>query len=183
MLIQQNNNIKIFSSIVDRITLNLTETKQTQYTLRYKSSGNRHLCFIFDQKISYFKLDQVKFDFAGSPKDYHFENYDIVIIAKPLTDDLNMPIEFHNFDSTKNFKFPGQYQITYATFVKGTLRPSYFGCEDSFDAIFSCDPNKTSVSSISRLSTVEGIVSDVWKIFSKISLEREVINKIFSQVC
>ncbi|XP_044007427.1 prenylcysteine oxidase-like isoform X2 [Aphidius gifuensis] len=156
MLIKQNDNIELFSSIVDRITLNSTKTEQTQYTLRYKS--------------------------PGSSEDYHFENYDIVIIGKPLTDDHDMPIKFRNFDSTKNFKFPGKYQITYATFVKGTLRPSYFGDEDFFDAIFSCDPNKTTISSISRLETVKGTVSDVWKIFSKTSLERQVINKIFSEV-
>lgn len=94
-----------------------------------------------------------------------------------------MKIEFDNFEITKSFKFPGEYQTTYATFVKGTLRHSYFGDDNSVNAIFSCNPNKTIISSISKLSTVDGVKADVWKIFTRNSMERQLIDKMFLQVC
>lgn len=93
-----------------------------------------------------------------------------------------MSINFAGFPENVNFKFAGDYQTTYATFVKGKINPSYFKLEESIDAILSCDPNKTILSSIGRLTTVEGNSSDVWKIFSRKPVEKNLINKVFLEV-
>ncbi|XP_012233624.1 prenylcysteine oxidase-like [Linepithema humile] len=110
-------------------------------------------------------------------------NYDIVIIATPLTHDQAFPIEFVGFPD--DFIFQGNYQTTYATFVKGNLNPKYFGLKETIDAIFSCNPNKTIISSIGQQGLVNGLVkknSPVWKIFSRKSIDTNLIDKMFSKV-
>ncbi|XP_057319102.1 prenylcysteine oxidase 1-like [Microplitis mediator] len=111
-----------------------------------------------------------------------WKNYDVVIIATPLTHDQKMPITFGGFPEDVNFEFPGNYQTTYASFVQGSLNPGYFRLEESIDGILSCDPNKTIVSSLGKLTTVQGVDSNVWKIFSRNPLEINIINKMFQQV-
>lgn len=93
-----------------------------------------------------------------------------------------MPINFGGFPEDVNFEFAGNYQTTYATFVQGSLNPGYFRLEESIDGILSCDPNKTIVSSLGKLTTVQGVNSNVWKIFSRNPLEINIINEMFQQV-
>lgn len=110
-------------------------------------------------------------------------NYDIVIIAAPLTYDQEFPIEFVGFPD--NLVLPGDYQTTYATFINGDLNPKYFDLQETLDAILSCNPNKTKISSIGRLNSVDGpneISSQIWKIFSKESVETNLIDNMFSHV-
>ncbi|KAL0108851.1 hypothetical protein PUN28_014163 [Cardiocondyla obscurior] len=109
--------------------------------------------------------------------------YDIVIIAAPLTEDQEFQIEFNEFPD--DFAFPGNYQTTYATFVKANLNPKYFGLKTTFDAVLSCNPNKTKISSVGKLHLVDGSIEidpPVWKVFSRNSMETSLIHDIFSQV-
>lgn len=109
--------------------------------------------------------------------------YDIVIIATPLTIDQEFQIEFIEFSD--NLKFLGNYQTTYATFIKADLNPKYFGLDEALDSILSCNPNKTKISSIGKLDSVDGSIkknSPVWKIFSRKPLETSYIHDIFSNV-
>lgn len=109
--------------------------------------------------------------------------YDIVIIAAPLTKDQEFQIEFVEFPN--NFVFPGDYQTTYATFVKADLNPQYFGLQETIDSILSCNPNKTIISSIGKVDPVDGLIQKnppVWKIFSRKPMETNLIHDIFSHV-
>lgn len=109
--------------------------------------------------------------------------YDIVIIAAPLTHDQEFPIKFVSFPD--KLVFPGDYQTTYATFINGVLNPKYFGLEEALDAILCCNLNKTKFSSIGEVNSVDGpteINSQIWKIFSREPMERNLINSIFSHV-
>lgn len=110
-------------------------------------------------------------------------NYDIVIIAAPLTSDQEFQIEFAGFSS--NLVFPGSYQTTYATFVKANLKPEYFGLQEPLDGILSCNPNKTKISSVGKLDPVDGVIKkdpQVWKVFSRKSLETSLIHDMFSNI-
>lgn len=110
-------------------------------------------------------------------------NYDIVIIAAPLTRDQEFPIEFVGFG--ENWEFPGNYQTTYATFVKADrLNPEYFGLQDALN-VLSCNPNKTIISSVGKVDSVDGAAersSRIWKIFSRMPLETHVVHDMFSHV-
>lgn len=109
--------------------------------------------------------------------------YDIVIIAAPLTTDQKFQIEFVEFSD--NLKFLGNYQTTYATFVKADLNPKYFGLNNALDSILSCNPNETKISSIGKLDSVDGLIKKnppVWKIFSRNPMETNHIHDIFSNV-
>jgi len=109
--------------------------------------------------------------------------YDIVIIAAPLTSDQEFQIEFVEFPD--NLAFPGNYQTTYATFVKANLNPKYFNLQETLDGILSCNPNKTKISSIGKVNPVDGLVKKnppVWKIFSRKPVETSLIHDIFSHV-
>ncbi|XP_043278149.1 prenylcysteine oxidase-like [Venturia canescens] len=108
--------------------------------------------------------------------------YDIVIIAVPLTADHKMAIEFKDFPKNVNLEFPGSYQTTIVTFVHGDLQRKYFNLDDSIDAILSCNPNKTIISSVGNLVSVDGKCSRVWKIFSREPLEQSFINEMFTNI-
>ncbi|XP_029167304.1 prenylcysteine oxidase-like [Nylanderia fulva] len=108
-------------------------------------------------------------------------NYDIVIIATPLTHDQEFPIEFVDFPD--NLVFPGDYQTTYATFVDGDLNPKYFDLQETLDAILSCNPNKTKISSIGKVDSVYGSTkknSRIWKIFSRKSISSLIHNMFYN---
>lgn len=109
--------------------------------------------------------------------------YDIVIIAAPLTSDQEFQIEFVEFED--DLKFLGNYQTTYATFVRADLKLSYFDLEETLGSIMSCNPNKTKISSIGKLDSVDGVIKKnppVWKIFSRKPMETNHIHDIFSNV-
>ena len=110
--------------------------------------------------------------------------YDIVIIAVPMTNDQGTQIKFDGFDNT-HLNFLGEYQTTVATFVEGNINSSYFGMDEELEGILSCDPTQTTISSIGKLSSVEGKKSDgmnVWKIFSRQKLSNTMMNNMFSHV-
>ncbi|XP_044577912.1 prenylcysteine oxidase-like [Cotesia glomerata] len=153
-LIKKNKKIKVIPAIVNKINYAPKDDGSPEYHVFYNTG---------------------KFEDT-------WKTYDVVIIATPLTHDQKMSINFAGFPENVNFKFAGDYQTTYATFVKGKINPSYFKLEESIDAILSCDPNKTILSSIGRLTTVEGNNSDVWKIFSRKPVEKNLINKVFLEV-
>ena len=111
--------------------------------------------------------------------------YDIIIIATPLTNDQENPINFEDFPKETLSHFKGKYQTTIATFVKGYLNTFHFGLEDEIDAIYSCDPNKTRISSVGKLGHVSDDKKEsikTWKIFTRETLTPGFINTIFSQV-
>lgn len=110
--------------------------------------------------------------------------YDIVVLATPLTHDQKFSVKFEGFPSD-DFVFNGSYHSTVATFVKADMNPKYFNLDEDIDAVLSCNPNKTIVSSIGRLHCVEGASKAdrrIWKIFSNAPLSREIINKMFLNV-
>lgn len=111
-------------------------------------------------------------------------NYDIVIIAAPLTSEQRLSMEFIEFPDS--IAIPGSYQTTYATFVQADLNPKYFGLQERLDSILSCAPNKTKISSVGKVDSVDGgsteTTSRVWKVFSRKSLESTLINEMFSNV-
>ncbi|XP_011301154.1 prenylcysteine oxidase [Fopius arisanus] len=110
------------------------------------------------------------------------DEYDIVIVTAPLTSDHRMLIEFQNFPNNENFIFSGNYQTTYATFIEGELNHTYFGGDSSIQGILSCNPEKTIVSSVGKLSSVEGEESSVWKIFTRNPLTPDIIGRMFSKI-
>ncbi|XP_053984035.1 prenylcysteine oxidase 1-like isoform X2 [Hylaeus anthracinus] len=109
--------------------------------------------------------------------------YDIVIVATPLIRDQEFPIIFEGFPNNDLHSI-GKYHKTRVTFVQADLKPNYFGLIEGIDAILSCEPNKTIVSSVGKLSSVDGLMkhSRVWKIFSNTPLKEGIINEMFSNI-
>ncbi|EZA53918.1 hypothetical protein DMN91_010425 [Ooceraea biroi] len=154
-LIYRNKNVNVIPSRVTKIR-NVADKNAKQY------------------EVTYINKDST---------DPMTSDYDIVIIAAPLTSDHKFPIEFTEFPD--NLAFPGAYQTTYATFVKADLNPQYFGLQEPLDGILSCDPNKTIISSVGEVSSVNGLSktdSGVWKVFSRKPLETSLVHKMFSNI-
>ncbi|XP_017882595.1 prenylcysteine oxidase-like [Ceratina calcarata] len=109
--------------------------------------------------------------------------YDVVILATPLTHDQPYPITFEGFPKNDFYNLE-KYHETIATFVEGDLKPHYFGLQEELDVILSCDPNKTIISSLGRLNSVEGTMknSKVWKVFSNEPLNSATVNDMFTNV-
>lgn len=158
-LIRQNNRVNIIQSQVEKIRLILKNQDSIEYELSYRKEDDPNIIT---------------------------DVYDIVIIARPLTNDQETSIEFEEFPEEAIFTVPGKYQTTIATFVEGKLNPLHFGLESEIDCILSCNPNKTIVSSIGKVNSVNDNgkkgSSDVWKIFTRESMNPKFINKILSKV-
>ncbi|KZC10292.1 Prenylcysteine oxidase-like [Dufourea novaeangliae] len=109
--------------------------------------------------------------------------YDIVIVATSLTSDQQLPIIFEGFPNN-DFHGAEKYHKTVATFIEADLKPYYFGSVEEIDGILSCDPNKTIISSVGRLNSVEGTIknSRIWKIFSNAPLKTGILNEMFSNI-
>lgn len=110
-------------------------------------------------------------------------NYDIVIIAAPLTQDQQFLIEFVDFP--KKFEFPGNYHTTHVTFAKADINLKYFGLEETLECILTCNPKNTKIASISIQNPVNKSVegdSQVLKIFSRESLDTDMMNNIVTNV-
>ncbi|XP_058803534.1 prenylcysteine oxidase 1-like [Phymastichus coffea] len=156
LLIYKNKQISLIHSIVKRIDRIITDNTP-KYELFYHKKNEDQLT----TKI-----------------------YDIVIIAAPMTSDQESPITFNNFQNS-NLKFTGDYQVTYATFIKGNANFSYFGLDEEIRGILSCNPKQTIISSISRLSSVDNKQNNqmnIWKIFSREKINKSLINKLFRNV-
>lgn len=111
--------------------------------------------------------------------------YDIVVLATPLTEDQKNHIQFTGFPENANLTFPGNFQTTVVTFVKGDLNLSHFGLEKSLDTILSCNPNKSIVNFVNKVFPVDGTTENaptVWRIFSKKDLTSNQINSMFLRV-
>ncbi|XP_012527010.1 prenylcysteine oxidase [Monomorium pharaonis] len=155
-LIYKNKNVNVIPSRVIQIRNLLTVSNSSRY------------------EVTYINKDST---------DPMTSNYDIVIIAAPLTSDQEFQIKFVGFPH--DLVFPGKYQTTYATFVKANLNLKYFGLQDPMNSILSCNPNKTKISSIGKQESVDGSVTKdppIWKVFSRESLESTFIHDIFSHV-
>ncbi|XP_011155741.1 prenylcysteine oxidase-like [Solenopsis invicta] len=155
-LINRNKNVNVVPSRVTKIRNLANVSNSSQYEVTYINRGS---------------TDPIT------------SNYDIVIIATPLTSDQEFQIEFVGFPNS--LVFPGDFQTTYATFVKANLNVTYFDLQQAMNSILSCNPNKTRISSVGKLNPVDGSVKKaprVWKIFSRESMESSVIHKMFSQV-
>lgn len=101
-----------------------------------------------------------------------------------MTRDQESTITFNNFKSS-NLNFLGDYQVTYATFVKGSANYSYFGLDEHIRGILSCDPKETFISSLSRLSSVDNnpdSQANIWKVFSREKLSHSMIDQLFLHV-
>nr|XP_003700702.1 PREDICTED: prenylcysteine oxidase-like isoform X1 [Megachile rotundata] len=155
-LIYRNKNVNVVPSRVMKIVNILTNDTKNLYEVQYRNEDSTVIMK---------------------------STYDIVIIATPLTHDQKFPITFEGFPNN-DFYSTGQYHETIATFVKANLKPYYFGLQEELDAILSCDPNKTIISSVGRLNSVEGTLknSKIWKIFSNQPLKTQIINEMFSNV-
>lgn len=156
-LIYSNGNVQIVPSYVKKIRSVPSEGKRNSYEVHYVSKDSTIVMK---------------------------STYDIVIIATPLTHDQKFSIKFEGFPRN-DFYTAGEYHKTIATFVKADLKPQYFGLEDEIDIILSCNPNKTIISSLGRLNSVEGPTKDdrrIWKIFTNDPLKREILDEMFSNI-
>ncbi|XP_012257805.2 prenylcysteine oxidase 1-like [Athalia rosae] len=157
-LIYRNNKVSVVPSQVSKIRYLSNEKSLPQYELSYNNAGSENVMK---------------------------NTYDVVIIATPLTEDQKNHISFEGFPKNAALKFSGKYQTTVATFVEGDINPSYFGLEESLDAILSCNPNETKIHSVGKLFPVDGPTennSRTWKIFSKERLLPSDISAMFSHV-
>ncbi|XP_076248592.1 prenylcysteine oxidase 1 [Calliopsis andreniformis] len=155
-LIYRNKNVNVIPSCVTKIVNMQTKDDKTLYELHYHNKDSTTMMQ---------------------------SRYDIVIIATPLTNDQAFPISFEGFPKT-DFHGVGKYHETIATFIKGDLKPHYFGLDEELDAILSCDPNKTIISSVGKVNSVKNTLkhSRVWKIFSNAPLELGIIEEMFSNL-
>ncbi|XP_063611901.1 prenylcysteine oxidase 1-like isoform X2 [Penaeus indicus] len=117
-------------------------------------------------------------------KDLRPQNYDLVVVAAPLTKDKTS-IKFVNF--TKDFTFPGHYQKIFCTMVHGKLRPESVKLTEG-DSIDEVLITNTSLffNSLGKQSPTEVKCTeqypDVWKIFSGSSLRGEHLNAFFKEI-
>ncbi|ELT89696.1 hypothetical protein CAPTEDRAFT_193688 [Capitella teleta] len=118
-------------------------------------------------------------------------NYDYVIIATPLNDDISK-IEFQNFPSSM-YSFKGNFHRTVATFVTGFPNASRFGYADvqEFPEEMFTSCKDLFFNSIGRQSPVDYVTVDhekymssrpVYKVFSRGPLSPENINELFTQI-
>lgn len=156
-LIYRNRNVNVIPSRVTKVRYVADQNTKQNYELTYANKDSN---------------------------DSMTSNYDIVIIAAPLTSEQRLSMEFIEFPDS--IAIPGSYQTTYATFVQADLNPKYFGLQERLDSILSCAPNKTKISSVGKVDSVDGgsteTTSRVWKVFSRKSLESTLINEMFSNV-
>ncbi|XP_064118017.1 prenylcysteine oxidase 1-like [Macrobrachium nipponense] len=112
------------------------------------------------------------------------QDYDIVIIATPLTEDKSN-IKFTNF--TEELKFPGRYERIVCTMVQGKLVPETlkFTDDDPLDEILVTNPrlifNSFGKQFPVDLEDCSENLPDVWKIFSPNPLPEEQLNIFFKE--
>ncbi|XP_034947431.1 prenylcysteine oxidase-like [Chelonus insularis] len=153
-LIYRNKKINVISAQVDKISY-LRNNGISQYEIFYRDNESSELMNKF---------------------------YDLVVIATPLTHDHEKLIQFKNLPKNINQEYENEYQTIFVTFVTGKLKLQYFGLVDPIDDILSCNPNNTIINAVARLSTTEGVESNVWKLFSSRILNKEFIHTMFEQV-
>ncbi|XP_022191114.1 prenylcysteine oxidase-like [Nilaparvata lugens] len=110
----------------------------------------------------------------------HTEAYDIVVVAAPITENSEFPIDFGHNILTELYK-PRPYHTTHVTIVEGSLNYSVFNC--------SVDPLPTEIytpnsnlmfNSLSRLSKDDSKI-ELWKIFSDEPLNDFELEMLFEE--
>lgn len=101
--------------------------------------------------------------FFDAEKKEQFKDYDIVIVATPLHDEVS-EIDFEDFPSSIE-NFPQQFHKVTATFVEGVPDPKYFGVDNADDlpnSILTCN-DSILVNSQDKKADVFGNPTDVYK--------------------
>ncbi|XP_039303529.1 prenylcysteine oxidase-like [Solenopsis invicta] len=155
-LIYRNKNVNVEPRRVIKIHNLANVSNSSQYEVTYINKGN---------------TDSIT------------SNYDIVIIAAPLTSDQEFQIEFVGFPNS--LVFSGDYQTVYVTLVKAKLNLTYFGLQQSINSILSFNLNQTRISLFEKSGLVDDSVKKfprVWSICSKEPMESSAIHERFSHV-
>lgn len=116
--------------------------------------------------------------FDAEKKEQH-KDYDIVIIATPLHDEVS-EIDFENFPSSIE-NFPQQFHKLTATFIEGVPDPKYFGVDNADDlpnSILTCN-DSILVNSQDKKADVFGNPTDVYKFFSSTPPSEDDVKQMF----
>ncbi|KAK7068469.1 Prenylcysteine oxidase-like [Halocaridina rubra] len=111
------------------------------------------------------------------------QDYDIVIIATPLTEDKSI-IKFVNF--TEELQFPGRYERIVCTMVQGELRPESLKMmrDEQLDEILVTNP-RLIFNSFGKQYPVDADCAksypDVWKIFSPRPISEDQMRVFFEE--
>nr|CAD7411179.1 unnamed protein product [Timema poppensis] len=117
-------------------------------------------------------------------------DYDIVIVAAPLTEDTRRGIEFSDFPV--DFSFPGEYHRTVCTMVHGKINHTWFGFKDESDMLDGVLTTKLGLqfNSLGKQNPVDYSSKtnnkanklDVWKIFAQTQLQPQFLSELFSKI-
>nr|CAD7586280.1 unnamed protein product [Timema genevievae] len=117
-------------------------------------------------------------------------DYDIVIVAAPLTEDTRRGIEFSDFPV--DFSFPGEYHRTVCTMVHGKINHTWFGFKDESDMLDGVLTTKLGLqfNSLGKQNPVDYSSKtnnkanklDVWKIFAQTQLQPQFLSELFSEI-
>jgi len=114
------------------------------------------------------------------------EEFDIVIVAAPQTDDQNTKLKFVGVET---LAFPGSFHRTVATIVHGLPNPIYLGFKDSAaltktNFFLSPDNILRSMAQLKPVNfdpSVDNRDSNVWKIFSSRLLTESELSNLFTE--
>lgn len=108
------------------------------------------------------------------------KDYDIVVIATPLHDEVS-DIDFEDFPSTIE-NFPQKFHRLTATFVEGKPNPKYYDVDDIADlpeTILTCN-DTILVNSQDKKADVFGKPTDVYKFFSNTPPSEDDVKQMFT---
>ncbi|XP_062582100.1 prenylcysteine oxidase 1-like [Saccostrea cucullata] len=119
-------------------------------------------------------------EYVDSEKKEQHKDYDIVIIATPLHDEMS-EIDFEDFPSPIE-NFPQKYHKLTATFVEGTPNSKYYGIDNAEEVpteILTCN-DTILVNSQGKKEDVLGNPANVYKVFSNVPPSEENIKQMFT---
>lgn len=119
-------------------------------------------------------------EYVDAEKKEQHRDYDIVIIATPLHDEMS-DIDFEDFPSPIE-NFPQHYHKLTSTFVDGTPNSKYFGVdnpEDLSEEILTCN-DTILVNSCGKKTDVLGSPAQVYKVFSNSPPKEDDIKQMFT---
>ena len=115
------------------------------------------------------------YSMSGDTEEFETEEFDAVVLATPLHNaDIELPDEVDVAGNTKPF------QRTLATFVNGVLAPVVPGEKNPGDVLTVTSKDKLLFSSIGSKGSAD--MDFNYKVFSKLPLTEDQINKLFSKV-
>lgn len=110
------------------------------------------------------------------------KNYDVVIVATPLTSDAKLRVKFTGFPN--EIKLNGKYHRTVATIVHGRINYKYFAfdSEHSFPNLI-LSVGDTFFNSLGKISPVKSSAEhiNIWKVFSSVPLNNTELDKLFME--